>query len=41
MNQEDVAHIRNGILAIKRNEFDSVLVSWKEPTELQGVKSEK
>ena len=34
MNKEVVVHIHNGILVIKRNAFESVLVRWMnlEPT---------
>ena len=28
MDKEAVVHIYNGILAIKRNEFESILVRW-------------
>ena len=28
MDKEAVVHIYNGILAIKRNEFESILVKW-------------
>ena len=30
MDKEYVAHIYNGILAIKRNEFDSIIVRWMD-----------
>ena len=28
MDKEDVVHIHNGILVMKKNEFESVLVRW-------------
>ena len=28
MDKEDVVHIHNGILDMKKNEFESVLVRW-------------
>ena len=42
MNKEVVVHIHNGILVIKRNAFESVLVRWMnlEPT-IQSEVSQK
>ena len=31
MDKEDVAHIYNGILAIKRNEIELFVVRWMDP----------
>ena len=31
MDKEVVVHIHNGILAIKRNTFESVLMRWMNP----------
>ena len=37
MDKEDVAHIYNGILAIKRNKIELFVVRWMELTTLWTV----
>ena len=43
MDKEDVAHIYNGILAIKRNEIELFVVRWMdlEPVIQSELKSER
>ena len=44
MNKDAVVHVHNGILAIKRNTFESVLMRWMnlEPIiQIEGSQKEK
>ena len=44
MDKEDVAHIYNGILAIKRNEIELFVVRWMDLESViqsEGIQKEK